>query len=68
MEEFYVITPSGRSGPYRTISKAWSVLLFTTGSIEVHNHSGDPDIPKVWTAAVHTADGRWETTSVVPAE
>jgi hypothetical protein len=55
------------AGPYRTISRAWCALLNTTGRIEAHNHSGDPDIPAVYTAAVHHADGTWDTYSPVPA-
>lgn len=66
-EEFYVITDSGRTGPYRTVSLAWAVLLNTSGSIVCHNHFGDPDIPEGFTVAVHYPDGTWEAKSVVPA-
>jgi hypothetical protein len=52
-EEFYVITDSGQTGPYRTVSQAWSALLNTSGSIVCHNHFGDPDIPEVFTVATH---------------
>jgi hypothetical protein len=36
-EEFYVITDSGQTGPYRTLSQAWSALLNTSGCIVCHN-------------------------------
>ena len=67
MDEYYVITGDGRSGPYLTISRAWSALLFAVGSIEAHDFSGDPDIPPVYTAAVHHADGSRSVRAVVPA-
>lgn len=67
MDAYYVITDAGRSGPHRTLSRAWSYLLNAVGSIEAHNLSGDPDIPEIYTAAVHHADGTWDVYSPIPA-
>jgi hypothetical protein len=66
-EQFYVVTDSGQTGPCRTVSQAWSALLDASGSIVCHNNFGDPDIPDVFTVAIHHPDGTWTANSIVPA-